>query len=180
MFCNTCGNAILAGQTTCSRCGASVAATTPMGATAPVVASQGRVARHLRLLAILWFVLAVLSGLVPTIVMLVASGFVGTILQEHGGGEPIATAIAPIAVMVMALLFAAFTLVMFLTGWGLYKVRPWGRTLAIVMGILAVFHPPLGTALGIYTLIVLLSSNAGDEYRAMAAGAEAAQGSVAA
>lgn len=174
MFCNTCGNPIAAGQTTCSRCGTSITAT------APGVATQGRVARHLRLLAILWFVLAVLSGLIPTIIMLVASGFVGTVLQRHGGEDPMATAIAPIAVMVMALLFAAFTVVMFFTGWGLYKLRPWGRTLAIVMGFLGLIHPPLGTALGIYTLIVLLPGSAADEYRAMAARAEAAERSVAA
>lgn len=169
MFCNTCGNAIAAGQMNCSRCGASVTATVP------VVAAGGRVARHLRVLAILWFVLAVLSGLIPTIIMLVASGFVGSILQRNGG-EPIASAIAPVAVMVMALLFAAFTVVMFLTGWGLYKLRPWGRTLAIVMGFLGLIHPPLGTALGIYTLIVLLPSAAGDEYRTRSAVAEAGDG----
>jgi hypothetical protein len=129
-----------------------------------------------RLIAIFWFIVAVISGLIPTLIMMAASGMIGTILQRTGGGEPIANAIAPIALMVMALLFAVHTVLSFLAGWGLYKLRPWGRTLAIVMAFLALIHPPFGTALGIYTLIVLLPSAAGDEYRAMSAVAEAGDG----
>jgi len=34
----------------------------------------------------------------------------------------------------------------------------------IVIGILAIFHPPFGTALGIYTLWVLLPADAAAEY----------------
>jgi uncharacterized membrane protein (DUF2068 family) len=55
----------------------------------------------------------------------------------------------------------------FVTGWGLLKLQPWGRTLAIVMGFFALIHPPFDTALGIYTLFVLLPDVAGDEYRQM-------------
>src|SRR6266852_3303715 len=43
-------------------------------------------------------------------------------------------------------------------GWGLLQRQPWARTIAIVLGILALFHPPFGTALGIYTLWVLLAA----------------------
>ncbi|MFY9559434.1 MAG: hypothetical protein WAQ52_04300 [Terriglobales bacterium] len=46
--------------------------------------------------------------------------------------------------------------------------QPWARISAIVLGILALFHPPLGTALGIYTLWVLFSNNAGPEYDRLA------------
>jgi hypothetical protein len=38
-----------------------------------------------------------------------------------------------------------------------------------VLAILALFHPPFGTALGIYTLWVLLSDEGGAEYRRMTA-----------
>ena len=40
----------------------------------------------------------------------------------------------------------------------------WARIPAIVVGILAIFHPPFGTALGIYTLWVLMPADAAAEY----------------
>jgi hypothetical protein len=42
-------------------------------------------------------------------------------------------------------------------GIGLLKMRPWGRIVAIVVGALNILSFPLGTALGVYTLWVLLN-----------------------
>jgi hypothetical protein len=44
----------------------------------------------------------------------------------------------------------------------------WARTAAIILGILALFHPPFGTALGVYSLWVLLADESGDEYQCLA------------
>ncbi len=51
-----------------------------------------------------------------------------------------------------------------LVGWGLMRHERWARTTAIVLAILALFHPPFFTALGIYTLWVLLPANSAAEY----------------
>ncbi|MGB9408410.1 MAG: hypothetical protein WCA89_12795 [Terracidiphilus sp.] len=40
--------------------------------------------------------------------------------------------------------------------WGLVERAPWGRILAIVAGFVFLVNIPFGTALGIWTLIVLL------------------------
>ena len=56
----------------------------------------------------------------------------------------------------------------FCVGLGLIHRRPWARTTAIILAALALFHPPAGTALGIYTLWVLLADEHGDEYRYLA------------
>ena len=53
-------------------------------------------------------------------------------------------------------------------GLGLKQRRPWARIVAIILGILALFHPPFGTALGVYTLWVLLTDDGGQEYRYLA------------
>jgi hypothetical protein len=53
-------------------------------------------------------------------------------------------------------------------GWGLMQHQSWARIAAIILGILALFHPPLGTALGIYTLWVLLAQESGSEYERLA------------
>jgi hypothetical protein len=52
-----------------------------------------------------------------------------------------------------------------LAGWGLIERQPWARTLAIVLGFFALFHFGLGTALGIYTLWVLLPAESAMEYQ---------------
>lgn len=48
---------------------------------------------------------------------------------------------------------------------GLYRRTKWGRTGAIVAALFALFHPVLGTILGIYTLSVLSPAEAGIEYQ---------------
>jgi hypothetical protein len=41
-------------------------------------------------------------------------------------------------------------------GWGLLERAPWGRILAIIVAILSLINFPLGTAMGIWTLVVLI------------------------
>ena len=53
-------------------------------------------------------------------------------------------------------------------GLGLMERASWARTAAIILGILALFHSPFGTALGVYSLWVLLADESGDEYQGLA------------
>lgn len=55
-----------------------------------------------------------------------------------------------------------------LVGYSLLTRRPWGRTLAIIVGVLTLLKPLLGTALGIYTLWVLTPASSAVEYEAIA------------
>ncbi len=41
-----------------------------------------------------------------------------------------------------------------LSGFGLYNKKGWARGVALIVGILALFNFPIGTALGIYTIWV--------------------------
>jgi hypothetical protein len=43
-------------------------------------------------------------------------------------------------------------------GWGLLERAPWGRIVAIIAAILCLVRIPLGTALGIATLIILMGT----------------------
>jgi uncharacterized membrane protein (DUF2068 family) len=55
-----------------------------------------------------------------------------------------------------------------IAGWGLYERRSWARILAIVLAFVNLLHPPFGTAIGIYTLWVLLPAASEAEYQRMA------------
>jgi hypothetical protein len=54
------------------------------------------------------------------------------------------------------------------TGLGLLQRESWARPLAIVMSFFELLHIPFGTALGIYTLVVLLPGEASIEYDQLA------------
>jgi hypothetical protein len=56
----------------------------------------------------------------------------------------------------------------FIAGWGLLQRQDWARTLVLVLGFVALLHPPIGTALGVYTLWVLLPAQSDDDYKALA------------
>jgi hypothetical protein len=56
----------------------------------------------------------------------------------------------------------------FIAGWGLLRRQEWARTVALVVGFVALLNVPIGTALGIYTLWVLLPAQSDEEYKALA------------
>ena len=51
-----------------------------------------------------------------------------------------------------------------IAGVGLLQRAPWARILALIMGFLSLISFPFGTALGIYTIWVLMASGAEEEY----------------
>lgn len=157
MFCSACGSPIPEEQSVCSNCGRSVFREQG-GAVV-----RARVGEHLHLLAILWFVLGALY-LIPAVIMAVlAAGITFPLL--HGGADRIELILAPGFFLALSLFFFAMAVLRIVAGWGLLKVRPWGRTFALVMAFLALLNPPFETALGVYTLFVLLPDSASEEYR---------------
>jgi ABC-type glycerol-3-phosphate transport system permease component len=55
----------------------------------------------------------------------------------------------------------------FIAGWGLLRRESWARTVALVLAFISLFSVPFGTAIGVYTMWVLLPSQSQREYDAM-------------
>lgn len=159
MFCNSCGSPIAPEQSICSNCGRSTTGARVASA------ARTRVAEHVHLLAILWFVVGSF-WLIPAVIMGVLAAVITVPLALHGA-DKIAFVFAPGIFVILCIVFLVSAALRFVAGWGLLKMQPWGRTFALVMGFLGLIHPPFDTALGIYTLFVLLPDAAGDEYRQM-------------
>jgi len=124
-------------------------------------AFRSKVEKHTRILAILWLVISILG---------LARGFgivFGGSIAMHFIPFPMRPFIWPIAGMIGVLLFAT-SIAGFLAGWGLLKYRPWARMLTLILGVISLIHVPFGTALGIYTLWVLLPAESEREYRRLA------------
>lgn len=71
---------------------------------------------------------------------------------------------APFILLIIGLFVGGIMVVMalpgILAGWGLLKRKNWGRVLALIVGIINIFNVPIGTAIGVYTLYVLLQPEA--------------------
>ena len=155
MFCNQCGSPLGADQLVCPTCGRSIAETRA------TVEIRTRVFQHLNLLAIFWFVLAAFRIILAAIMFALAA------LSRMGDMQT--RMFGPIlfgGIGAFLLVLGAATAV---TGYGLLKIRPWGRVLTLVMSFVNLLEIPLGAALSIYTLVILLPSVAGEEYERLAA-----------
>lgn len=155
MFCHTCGTRIPEGAGYCSSCGQSLRA-------APLMPPpQGRIAGHVRLLGILWIAMSAFH-LIPSLFLL--SFF------SHGFGflPPSVPYFVHGILQMVGWLLLAGSLLGVIAGWGLLDRQPWARMLTIVLGFLHLLNMPFGTALGIYTLWVLLPAQSEQEYRQVA------------
>lgn len=110
----------------------------------------------IKTLAIVWFVYAGFSML---------WGFAGLNFARHffmggfgpwmnHGGPPAWFFPAIVQIVWVGLLVRAALAVA--AGWGLLQHAPWGRIIAIIAAILSLIKIPFGTAMGIWTLVVLL------------------------
>jgi hypothetical protein len=157
MFCDQCGSQLQVGQGFCSRCGKQIAG----GAVQLSHRRRSRVGEHIRLLGILWLALSAFEAMGGVAVFLIANAVT---LRFPEGPPPEARAFLHPILSFIGVLILLKAAAGFAAGWGLLQREPWARMLAIVLAFFALFHVPFGTALGIYTLWVLLPSEADREY----------------
>jgi hypothetical protein len=115
-------------------------------------------------LGILWIIAGALF-VIPGFVLIIISNMVRFAIPVHEG---LGRFIAPLVLSIIGGSLFIVAACGILVGWGLIRLQPWARMAAIVIGIVALLHPPFGTALGIYTLWVLLTDQGGAEYDRLA------------
>lgn len=79
-------------------------------------------------------------------------------------GDSEAAAILGVTGTALGLLLAVLGVPGIVAGYGLLVRKSWGRILAIVVGVLGLINFPIGTAIGIYALFVLLQEAATDYF----------------
>jgi hypothetical protein len=148
-FCSSCGKAVSSDPYAAAR-------STP----------GGRVRQHIHVLGILWLVLSGLHLLGGLFLFAAANAFL--LALEHGSyAAPLF--VRPV-IAVVALLISGKGLLGMVAALGLLKRAAWARALVLFIAFLSLFELPFGTALAIYTIWVLLSANADQEYRTLAGG----------
>jgi hypothetical protein len=159
MFCSGCGHTLEQGQHVCPQCGRPIAPPPPP---VPNLAFElGNYANRVRALSTVWFIYGGLVLLTGFIGMAFAKAFLthgfgpfahGPWSREFPFGPGFGSAILHFA-WIMIVVRAGLALA---AGWGLMEHAPWGRVVAIVAAFLSLLKIPFGTAIGIWTLVMLL------------------------
>ena len=162
MFCDKCGTALLSNQTFCSGCGKEV-----RGGFTIAYPRRSRVQEHVRLLGIFWLALGAISALGGIgLVILANTIFVHFPVPPNGQMPPVPMAFLHSLLGIIGIFILAKAALEFAAGYGLLHREPWARIMSIVLAFFALFSVPFGTALGIYTLWVLLPAASDEEYAA--------------
>ncbi len=117
-------------------------------------------AQHVKILGVLHIVYAgfvLLAGIIVLVVMGGIAGFIGATDQspDSAAAVPILGAIGGFVFILLLVL----SLPGLIGGFGLLQFKPWARILTIVLSAFELLSVPLGTALGIYGLWVLLNKD---------------------
>jgi len=156
MFCDGCGATIRPGQAFCSSCGRQIS-----GSLAMMPQRRGRVQEHLNLLGILWLAFSAFNAIGGVLILLANALFLPH-MNMPPFLHPLLSVIGWFVILKSAVGSAA--------GFGLIQRELWARTLALILGFVALFtNIPFGTALGVYTMWVLLPRESEQEYSALAA-----------
>jgi len=159
MFCSVCGQALAPEQGFCPQCGRPAAPPLP---TVPGLDFQRQnYAGKVKALAVVWFIYAALSLLAG----FAGLAFVGAFLSGHFGpwmhrpfvqGQLPPEWLGPAIIHFAWIFLVLRTALIIVAAWGLLERTQWGRIVAIVAAILSLLKFPFGTALGIWTLVMLL------------------------
>jgi len=110
-------------------------------------------------LFIVWGVLTTLVG-VSTLALGVGAAAIIASASRGGRGAQLAAGLTAVAFTTLAVIAIVWGVGHILIGIPLRRRRPWARLLALMLGSVDLLLLPYGTALGCYTLWVLLNEEA--------------------
>ena len=156
MYCSGCGQALAPGQPVCNHCGRPMMAAPPIpGLMVELDSYAGKV----KALAIVWLIFGVLGMAFDLLGLAFADAAMhGRIPWMHGpwGPHGMPFFAGPIFLHLVWPFVVIRSVLALIAGWGLLHRTQWGRVVAIVAAFFFLFKPLLGTALGIWTLVVLM------------------------
>jgi hypothetical protein len=170
VFCEQCGKELDDTARFCGACGKS----TTGGAIRAVPASAGESLRgQLRVLGILWAIYSPFRILMAAWTVVFSRTLMPMFmnLAPHDADFNFAPIFRMMSgfYMVTAVFAVAAGALGIWAAWALLRHEQSGRTLALIIAFVSLISIPFGTALGVYTLVVLLPKTAGLAYKQLAA-----------
>ena len=112
--------------------------------------------KHIELLGILHLVYSGLALFIGAFCFVLMSG-IGFLTHDA-----VAMSVLGTIGMIVCILITVLAIPGIIAGIGLLRMKSWARIVAIIVGCLNLLHVPFGTALGVYTLWVLLNDESRD------------------
>jgi len=162
MFCDGCGNVVESGQAYCSKCGKQILGPVLVAGTMP-----GRVLQHAHLLGILWLAMSAFNAVAGLFVLLLGTTLLPHLQEMKDVPSDVPVGFLSALFTTIGIIILAKAVCGFLAGWGLLHREAWGRVVALVLAFISLFNIPFGTAIGVYTMWVLLPGASQQEYDAM-------------
>jgi len=159
MFCDGCGGELHPGQAFCSKCGKQIVGQIPAVRTSP-----GRVQTHVHMLAILWFAFSAFNAIGGIFLVLMGNVLIPHLREMKDVPPDVPIGFLSALFTTIGILILAKAAIGFLAGRGLLHYDAWGRVIALVLAFISLFNIPFGTAIGVYTLWVLLPGQSQQEY----------------
>ncbi len=114
--------------------------------------------QHIKVLSVLFIILGILGIVVAVAFLFLGAGTAATILAEDDSNEArVGAAWAGGCITFIAALFGIMSIPSIIAGWGLSQRKSWARILAIILAILSLPQFPVGTAIGVYALVILFN-----------------------
>jgi hypothetical protein len=107
--------------------------------------------KHVQIIAILWIISGILGLLLGFFVFLALFGV--SFIPNMGD---IAPGILRLVAWIISLFFMTLTLPQIVGGVALLQRKEWGRILVLVVSFFHLVNFPFGTALAVYSLVILL------------------------
>jgi len=114
-------------------------------------------ATHVKVLAILSFVVGALGACAALFSSLIFGGVAAAIGADPDQDKAIPLAIVGLTGIAITIYLVVTSLLAILCGWGLLKLRRWGRILGIIYAAMSLINFPIGTIVAVYALWVLFN-----------------------
>lgn len=115
-------------------------------------------AQHIKVLSVLFIIFGVLSLIAAVAIFILGAGTAATILHEdHSSDAQVGAAWAGGCMTFVAVLVGVLSIPSIITGLGLARRQSWARILTIILSVLSLPSFPIGTALGVYGLVIMLN-----------------------
>lgn len=106
--------------------------------------------KHINVVAALQIGLSIFNLLIAFLIFTVLK-LVGGFVEDPNGGL-----ILSIVADILAVVFILISVPGLLAGLGLYKRKEWARILTLILSVFEFFNFPFGTAIGIYSIWILI------------------------
>jgi hypothetical protein len=110
---------------------------------------------HIKIIGILWIVFGCFSLLGAAAIFMILFGV--SFLPDI---DTIAPGILRVAAVLISGFLALIGVPKIIGGWGLLKHKEWARIVVLIVSFLSLMSVPFGTALGIYSIVILFNKDA--------------------